>query len=197
MRSGDDTSTNEKKATFVGEEGGDRQATPESELLAACVLSVISLGAIYFAIGLEVPGSVLTAPALFPIITGVGLLLMALGLGATAVRRGARFHIDGPRRWAAAIGADDEIRRGGLLIAIIAAYILAVDWGGFDLRMPTDFFVFRFSSYELFSIVALSGILRLFWRARLRYCVLVATLWSVALASVFRYGFHILLPGSG
>ncbi len=197
MRSGDDTLPNEKKAAFVGEEGGDRQATPESELLAACVLSVIALAAIYFAIGLEVPGSLLTAPALFPIITGIGLLLMALGLGTMADRRGARFQIDGLRRWAAAMGADDEIRRGGFLIAIIAVYILAVDWVGFDLRLPTDFFVFRFSSYELFSIIALSGILRLFWRAPLRFCVLVATLWSIALASVFRYGFHILLPGSG
>jgi len=197
MRSGDHTSPNEKKAVFVGEEGGDWRATPESELLAACVLSVISLVAIYLAMGLEVPGSVLTAPALFPIITGIGLLLMALGLGAMAVRRGARFRIDRPRRWAAAMGVDDEIRRGGFLIAIIAAYILAVDWVGFDLRMPTDFFVFRFSSYELFSIIALCGILRLFWRAPLRHCVLVATLWSLALANVFRYGFHILLPGSG
>ena len=197
MRSGDDTSSNEKKAVFVGEEGGDRRATPESELVAACVLSVISLVAIYLAMGLEVPGSVLTAPALFPIITGIGLLLMALGLGGMAVRRGARFQIDGLRRWAVAMGVDDEIRRGGFLIAIIAVYVLAVDWVGFDLRMPTEFFVFRFSSYELFSIVALSGILRLFWRAPLWHCVLVATLWSLALASVFRYGFHILLPGSG
>ncbi len=197
MRSGDDTMPNEKNAVFAGEEGGARQATPESALLAACVLSVIALAAIYFAIGLEVPGSLLTAPALFPIITGIGLLLMAFGLGITAIRRGARFQVDGPRRWATAIGADDEIRRAGLLIAIIAVYVLAVDWFGFDLRMPTDFFVFRFSSYELFSIVALSGILRLFWRAPLRFCVLVATLWSLALASVFRYGFHILLPGSG
>ncbi len=41
MSSGDDTSPDEKKAAFVGEEGGDKQATPESELLAACVLSVI------------------------------------------------------------------------------------------------------------------------------------------------------------
>jgi hypothetical protein len=197
MSSGDDTSPDEKKAAFVGEEGGDKQATPESELLAACVLSVISVAAIYFAIGLEVPGSVLTAPALFPIVTGVGLLFMALGLGVMAFRRGARFETAGLQRWAAAMGADDEIRRGGLLIVIIAAYVLAVDWFGFDLRIPTDFFVFRFSSYELFSIVALGAILRLFWRAPLRYCILVATVWSIALASVFRYGFHILLPGSG
>ncbi len=197
MSSGDDTSPDEKKAAFVGEEGGDKKATPESELLAACVLSVISVAAIYFAIGLEVPGSVLTAPALFPIVTGVGLLFMALGLGVMAFRRGARFETAGLRRWAAAMGADDEIRRGGLLIVIIAAYVLAVDWFGFDLRIPTDFFVFRFSSYELFSIVALGAILRLFWRAPLRYCILVATVWSIALASVFRYGFHILLPGSG
>jgi hypothetical protein len=196
MKSGDDTSPDEK-AVFVGEEGGDRQATPESELLAASVLSLISLAAIYFALEWKVPGSVLTAPALFPVITGIGLLLMALGLGARAYRRGARFQLAGLRRWAAATGADDEIRRGGLLIAIIAAYVLAIDWFGFDLRIPTDFFVFRFSSYELFSIIALSGTLRLFWRAPVLHCVLVATLWSLALANVFRYGFHILLPGSG
>ena len=49
MSSSDDKSPDEKKAAFVGEEGGDRQVTPESELFAACVLSVISVIAIYFA----------------------------------------------------------------------------------------------------------------------------------------------------
>ena len=62
---------------------------------------------------------------------------------------------------------------------------------------PTKFFVFSISSYELISIITLTLVLRIFWRAALVRCLLVSAFWIIALASVFRYGFHILLPGLG
>ncbi len=92
---------------------------------------------------------------------------------------------------------DEENARVGKLIAIIAGYILAVDWLGFDIRVPTALFVIRFSSYELFSILALTWIFRLFWKETWVKCIMVAAVWSIVLATVFRFGFRILLPGSG
>ncbi len=186
-----------KKAVFTGEEGGDERATPESDLAAAAALAVLAVAAVFFAVQLEVPGSIWTAPGLFPIATGVSLLAMAAGLALKAHRNGANLRFNKRRRWLVTFFTDEENRRGGILIVIIAAYILAVDWLGFDWRHDTGFVVLRFSSYELFSIIALTGVLRIFWQATWTRCFVVSTAWALALAAVFRLGFHILLPGSG
>ncbi len=63
-------------------------------------------------------------------------------------------------------------------------------------RYPTRLFVIWFSSYEAVSISILAVVLRIFWRALPWRCALVAVVFVIALASVFRYGFHILLPGA-
>jgi hypothetical protein len=84
-----------------------------------------------------------------------------------------------------------------LLIGIIILYVIVTQQIAFDLRFPTKFFAFSFSSYELISIITLTLILRIFWRATLVRCLLVSVFWIIALASVFRYAFHILLPGLG
>ena len=43
----------------------------------------------------------------------------------------------------------------------------------------------------------LAAILRIFWRASLARCGVVSLIVVVALASIFRHGFEILLPGAG
>lgn len=91
----------------------------------------------------------------------------------------------------------EETRRVLLLLVIIIAYVVLVDRITFDLRLPIGGFDLRLSSYECISIVALTLILRYFWRGTFLRCGLIALVWIIALASVFRYGFHILLPGSG
>jgi len=186
-----------KKGVFTGEEGGDERATPESDLAASIVLAIFAILAIAFAVGLDSPNTIWTAPGLFPIITGVTLLAMAVGLGLKARQQGAQLQFNKRRRWLVTFMADEENRRGGILIMIIAAYVLAVDWFGFDWRHDLGFMVLRFSSYELFSMIALTIVLRFFWKATWFKCGLVAVAWALALASVFRLGFHILLPGSG
>ena len=184
-------------AGLAGEEGGDHRATPGMDLAAAVALAILSVLAIGFALALQVPGSLATAPGLFPVLTGASLLAMAAGLGVKARRQGARFEISLRHPVVLRVLADEEGRRVLLLIAIIAAYIVAVDFISFDLRIPTDILVIRFSSYELLTMIALTGILRLFWRATVVRCLLVSVAWSIALATVFRSGFNILLPGSG
>jgi len=184
-----------KKAKFVGEEGEDGNVTPSMELAAAVIIGLFALVGIYLAFELSVPDSIFTAPGLLPAITAITLLAMVIGLGIKALKAGASLggwiEYFSPTNW-----QTDSIR-SVQLIAIIVAYIFAVDWLGFDIRIPVGSFDFRFSSYELFSIIALTWILKLFWQAPLFKCFAVAAGWSLILATVFRYGFRILLPGSG
>jgi hypothetical protein len=186
-----------KKAKFVGEEGEDENITPSMELAAAITIGLFALLGIYLAFELSVPDSIFTAPGLLPAITALTLLAMAIALGIKALKAGASASFGGwigyfsPANW-----QTDSIR-SVQLVAIIVAYIFAVDWMGFDIRIPIGSFDLRFSSYELFSIIALTWILKLFWQAPLFKCFAIATGWSLILATVFRYGFRILLPGSG
>jgi hypothetical protein len=190
------SSEGEDKPVFVGEES-DARSSPGKDLAAATTIAVLSLLAMFLAMRLRVPKSVFTAPGLLPFFTGFTLLLMAVGLGIKAMREGGARVVQGPWRGLRNYGANEENRRVLLLIGIIIVYVILVDRVTFDLEVPTGVFDLRFSSYELISIVVLTLILRLFWRSTFLRCFLVSCLWVIALASVFRYGFHILLPGSG
>lgn len=197
----DDALEHEKQliesSVFVGEEGED-PASPNMNMAAALFLALFAVLAIYFAWGLDVPGSIFTAPGLLPVLTGATLLAMAAGLASHALKTGASFRFgDSAKNQVRQFIADEENRRGLLLIAIITLYIFSVDLLGFDVRLPLGSLTFRFSSYELFSILSLFAILKIFWRAGHLPCALVSIGWVMALATVFRYGFRILLPGSG
>jgi len=187
----------EEKAKFVGEEDNDENTTPEMELAAAVAIGLFSLIGLYFAYGLDVPDTLFTAPGLFPVFTSISLFAMAIGLAVKALRAGARTGLNVQFQQLSGFFQDEENARVGKLVAIIVIYILAVDWLGFDIRIPTALFDIRFSSFELFSILALTWIFRLFWKETWMKCILVAVVWSLVLGTVFRLGFRILLPGSG
>ncbi len=158
----------------------------------------LSVFAIVLALRLQTPAGVFTSPGLLPFFTGLTLLLMAMSLGVGAVRQGAaRGMRQALRHGVEQAFTQADMRRVLGLIGLIVVYIILVDRFSFDLRLPLGFFVWRFSSYELISIIMLTLILRFFWRGAWPRCVLVSVVWIVALASVFRYGFHLLLPGSG
>ena len=144
------------------------------------------------------PGTLFTAPGLLPFLTGLALLIMAAGLCIRSVATGGvKALFQGPGQVVRDYFADIENWRTLLLIGIIILYVLVTQQIAFDLRFPTKLFTFSFSSYELISIITLTLVLRIFWRATLLRCLLVSAFWIIALASVFRYGFHILLPGLG
>ncbi len=84
-----------------------------------------------------------------------------------------------------------------LLFAIVSLYIVLVDRFGFEWRAPIGDFDLRFTGYELFSILSLVVILRIFWRRPVPHCFAVSFCMVIALASVFRYVFRTLLPGLG
>ena len=74
-------------------EAGEKadRATPGSDLAAALVIAVFAALAVVFSIRLDVPGSIYTAPGLFPAIIGSTLFAMAAVLGWRAIRAGAKF----------------------------------------------------------------------------------------------------------
>ena len=73
-------------------EAGEKpeRAAPGSDLASALVIAVFAALAVVFSIRLDVPGSIYTAPGLFPLIVGSTLFAMAAVLGWRAIRAGAR-----------------------------------------------------------------------------------------------------------
>ena len=182
---------------IISEEEGESRSSPRKDLIAAAFLTVLSVFAMALASRLPNPGGPLTHPGLLPFLTGLTLLAMAAGLGFSAVRDGgAKALFQRIADGAPDVLGHEDARRTLLLVAIIGLYVLLADLVTFDLRYPMQFFVVHFSSYEAISIGILTMVLRIFWRAPLWRCLLVSVVFVIALASVFRHGFHILLPGA-
>lgn len=188
----------DEPARFTGEEGGDERATPRKDLGAAVVIGALAIAAMVLSLRLEVPTTIFTAPGLFPFLTGLSLLAMAVGLGASAVRRGgANDYLAASQAAARSYLMQRENRRTLLLMAVLVGYVLLAGQISFDLRYPTAFFVFQFSSWEAISIPVLAWVLWFFWRGAWWKCGLLSIFMVFALASIFRYAFHILLPAAG
>lgn len=198
MSRDNDDSVSEDGPSFVGEEEVAEPVTAKQNLAAAVVIGAVAILALVLAVRLEVPGELYTAPGLLPFIVSLSLFFMALGLGAMAVRDGgAKDFFDG-FEGPGAYFQDVERLRTFLLLGIIVVYIVLVDLVAFEWRLPIGGFEWRFGGYELFSIAALTLILRIFWKRPLApHCLGVSAGMVLALASVFRYGFRILLPGVG
>lgn len=156
-------------------------ATPLKDLIGAAIVGALGVAAMSLSVVLENPERLLTAPGLLPFITGLALLLMAIALGSQAVRGGAA------RGFFAALGvaardawSSAEDRRAALLGGLVCVYVLLVAQ----------------LAFELVSIVVVAAILKLFWRASVLRCVVVAVLAVEALALSFRYGFNLIMPGA-
>ena len=180
-------------ARFVGEEGEDTRSSPRKDLIASAVIGLVSITAMVLALRMPTQGSFYSAPGLLPFLVGLSLFAMSAGLAIKALRRGALRNADA--RPAVSLSSG-EVIAVPFLIGVVAIYIVALDLFTFDIDLPTPIFLFQFSSYELISAITLLVLLKIFWRAALWRCALVSVVWVAALASVFRYAFHILLPGS-
>jgi hypothetical protein len=198
MTSNDASGPPEEKAHFTGEEGGSERTTPRKDLGAAVVIGALAIAAMILSLRLEIPTSIFTAPGLFPFLTGLSLLAMAIGLGVSAIRSGGTVDFfPGTRAAAQYYLAQRENRRTLLLMAVLIVYVFLGGLISFDLRYPTSFFVFQFSSWEAISIPVLAAILWFFWRGAWWKWGLLSVLMVFALAGIFRYAFHILLPAAG
>jgi len=192
------TQGNEGEGSSADKADKDKRSTPAKDLAASAVIAVFAVFVMLLALRMPNPGTVYTAPGLLPFLTGLALLMMAAGLCIRSIRAGGfKALSQGPGKSVRGYFADIENWRTLLLIGIIILYVIVTQQITFDLRIPTKVFVFNFSSYELISIITLTLILRIYWRATWVRCLLVSAVWIIALASVFRYAFHILLPGLG
>jgi len=187
-----------ENGAYLGKEGNSDQSPHKKDILAAVVIIVLSLFVMILAVQMPNPRKISTHPGLLPFIIGFTLIVMAIGLGVRAIRLGGAKNIfKAPAGGIQIFFTDSENLRTLLVIGIIILYVILVGLIGFDLELPLGFFVFNFSSFELISIIVLTIILQIFWRATLIRCTLVSACWIIALVSVFRYAFHILLPGLG
>ncbi len=181
-------------------EGGD-PAGARKDLAAAGVVGAVAVLAII--LGLRMPNpeaNVFTAPGFMPFLTGLSLLVMAVGLGVSALKKGA---------WTGAGFSPGELLRGYfgdyenqwalILMGLAVLYVLLIDWVTFDVAIPLGVagWRFGFSSFEAVTIPALAIVLRIFWPKSFMRCLLVAAISTLVLAAAFRYGFRIPLPGSG
>ena len=193
----EENSGTEPPGKFAGEEEVDEWASPQKNLAATAVIALISIAAIVLAVDLPRPDNILTAAGLLPVLTGVSLLAMAGALGFMAIRDG---RLKQAPLWGGNVFGqtfeNEESRRVLMLVGIVFIYIVLLDLITFDLRFPTPFYTFRFSTYECVSIPVIALILRIFWRATVLRCSIVSLVTILFLATVFRDGFKILLPGA-
>lgn len=185
---------------LLSEEGGDA-ATPGRDLAAASVVGVIAILAVI--LGLLMPNpekNIFTAPGFMPILTGLSLLAMAIGLGAGALKRGGGSELNlSPAELLGRYFADYENQWALILMGLVVVYVVLLDWVTFVITVPLVIGGFRlgFSSFEAVTIPMLAIGLRIFWPKSFLQCLVVSAISTLVLAAAFRYGFRIPLPGSG
>jgi hypothetical protein len=181
----------EERKIVLSEDPHAGLAAPVMDLIAAGVLAAISLWFMIEALRLPAPGGTTTAPGLLPFLTAASLMVMALILGADALTRrrngvaaAAPGGIDLPADW----------RRTAVLAAILAVYVLALEFAGIEVAFELFGSRIIIGSFEVTTAVVLTAILRIYWQAALWTCVAVAVGWVALLSLVFRLAFHVPLP---
>jgi len=178
---------------FEGEEAGAGYASPKLDLIAACFLTLLSIVVIIAAWWLPVPGDLLTAPGLLPFFTAISLLIMAVILGITALKRKkltTEFEQD------TSIIDNSQNKRTLLLIGLVGLYILALQQLTFLYDFSVGGVFFSVSAFEPVTVVALAAIICIYWGGPLWITTLVSVLWTLLLSVVFQKAFNLPLPGS-
>jgi len=169
------------------------EATPLKDFVGANLVAVFAITVIAASLRLDVPDTRFTAPGLLPFVTGFALLGMSLVLAVRAVCAGALRHLGAGL--AAAAGKffnSTEERRAWLLAGLVLAYVVLI--AQLSIELPLPLVAYALSTYEIISVLVITLILRLFWRARLWRCFLVALSGVEVLALAFRFGFNMLMP---
>ncbi len=138
---------------------------------------------------LPVPGGIFTAPGLLPFLTSASLLVMALLLGSSALQRRRtmpraldRFEIP------------DDFMRSLVLGGIVILYVLGLQVMPVDASFNVGPLHFVIGAFEAVSLIVITGLLRLYWRAPLWACLAVTVGWIAFLSIVFRMLFQTPLP---
>jgi Tripartite tricarboxylate transporter TctB family len=165
-------------------------ATPVMDLTAAAVIAAIAICLAIDSLLLPVPGgNIFTAPGLLPFLTSASLLAMAVVLGYSAIgrRRSMPRALD---RFEIPTDALRSLTLGG----IVVLYVLALQVIHFEAHFEIGSLHFVIGTFEPVSVVFLTGLLRLYWRAPLWACLSIIVVWIAFLSVVFRMLFQIPLP---
>ena len=188
--------------TFEGEEAGAGYASPTLDLIAAVFLVLLTIVVMVASWSLPVPGDLLTAPGLLPFFTALSLLLMALVLAGTALKRKGK-HIETDSAVSKdpsiseSLSSDDiPVTRTLILAALVGIYILALQYLAFQKDFLIGESFFSISAFEPVTIVALAAIIHIHWHGKLWITTLVSLFWTLTLSLVFQKAFNLPLPGS-
>jgi hypothetical protein len=180
----------EDEKRVYSEDANAGYATPIMDLSAAIVIALIAIVMAIESLRLPMPGGVIfTAPGLLPFLTSASMLVMAMLLGYSAVVRRPtvpraldRFEIP------------PDAMRSLILGGLVALYVLALQFVPFETSFNVAGLHFVIGAFEPVSVVFLTGLLRVYWRAPLWTCLSVIVVWTLFLSIVFRMLFQIPLP---
>ncbi len=183
--------------TFEGEEAGAGFASPTLDLIAAGFLVLLTIIVMVASWSLPVPGDLLTAPGLLPFFTALSLLMMALVLAVTALKRKKTGHaLTTDSSHADSASEDIPVTRTLMLAALVGIYILSLQFLAFQRDFLIGESYFSISAFEPVTIVALAAIIHIHWHGKLWITTLVSLCWTLALSVIFQKAFTLPLPGS-
>jgi hypothetical protein len=196
MTSNDSNSDQPQEVHFSGEEDIGKRTTPAKDLGAAYVIGLFALGALVLAALMPVIQMPYTAAGLLPGVTAITLFAMAIGLGRRAIRKGAK--VGFKDKFFAAIRtyftSEEDMRTVGLFV-FVGVYIIFLLELNFYYTI-TAFGIYRpIGSFEIYTVIFLTGILKFFWGSSFKNCLLVAFGWTFLLTAIFVHGFSIPMPG--
>ncbi len=164
-------------------------ANPVMDLVAAVVIAAIAIFVVIASLRLPVPAGVFTAPGLLPFLTAASLLVMALVLGYSAVVRRRTM----PRALDR-FDIPEEFQRTLALGGIVILYVLGLQVVPVAVSFNIGPLHFLIGAFETVSLVIITGLLKLYWRAPLWACLAVTVGWIAFLSIVFRMLFQTPLP---
>jgi Tripartite tricarboxylate transporter TctB family len=179
----------ESEKIVLSEDPNAGLATPVMDLIAAGVFAAIALWIGIESLRLSVPAEFFTAPGLLPFLTAGSLLIMAILLAASAIRRRRAGVAEGP-----AIELPADFRRSMVLGGILVVYIAALQYLPVAYAFPLGPFHMRIGNFEVATVLVLTAILFVFWRPVLWIGLAIAFGWTTFLSLVFRLIFELRLP---
>ena len=183
-----DNSAEEEKAV-VPEDANSGIAAPIMDLASAGVIAAIAVVMAVESLRLPVPGGIVTAPGLLPFLTSASLLIMALILGYSAIgrRRTTPRELD-------RFDVPSDFMRSLTLGGLVILYVLALQFVPIRTSFNIGSLRFVIGAFEPVSVVAITSLLRIYWRASLWACLTVTVFWVAFLSIVFRMLFLTPLP---
>ena len=181
--------TDTERPVVLSEDPHAGLGPPIMDLIAAGVLAAISIWMIVESLRLAVPGGIATAPGLLPFLTSASLLVMASVLGFMALTRRRRIAPEANR-----IELPEGFGRTMTLGALLIAYVLGLQFLPIHQAATVGQVRLVLGAFEVATVVALTAVLRIYWRRALWRCLAVSIAWVAFLSVVFRAIFHVQLP---